>query len=170
MVDSFRLTVSLWVIGSREGDVVFKEAGEFSCEGKGKLGSSVGDDLAVETKSWEDVLEKDLGNVCCRCSFVARAENYPLRKTMVYHDQNRIIAVGGREVSNEIHGDLLERVGAFRRDGGEQGKGRVGVNLIGLASSTAGDEFLDKGGHSQPPIVLLEKGDGVEISAVGSGK
>ena len=46
--------------------------------------------------------------------------------------------------------------------------GQVGVNLIGLASSTASNEFANKGGHSWPPIVLLEKGYGVEISAVGA--
>ena len=40
------------------------------------------------------------------------------RKTVVYHDQNRIIAIGWRLVSDEIHGDLLEGMGAFGRDGG----------------------------------------------------
>ena len=48
--------------------------------------------------------------------------------------------------------------------------GGVGVNLVGLACGTAGDEFSDKGGHARPPVVLLEKGNGVEVSAVGPGK
>ena len=50
---------------------------KFSCKGRGKLGSSVRDDLVVEAESWEDVLEKDFGDVCGGGSFVARAENYP---------------------------------------------------------------------------------------------
>ena len=54
------------------------------------------------------MLEKDLSDVRSGGGFVARVENYPLRKTMVYHDQDGIIAVGEREVGDEIHGDLLE--------------------------------------------------------------
>ena len=83
------------------------------CEGRGELGSSVRDDSVVETELWEDVLKKDLGNVHHGGGFVARAEIYPLQKTMVYHDQNRIIAVEKGEVSDEVHGNLLEGVGAF---------------------------------------------------------
>ena len=46
----------------------------------------------------------------------------------------------------------------------------MGVNLIGLASSAAGDVFVDEGGHSRPPIIFLEKGDGAEVSAMGTCK
>ena len=59
------------------------------------------------------MLEKDFGDVHGGRGFVARAENYPLRKTMVYHDQNGIVAVGSGQISDEIHGDLLERAGAL---------------------------------------------------------
>ena len=75
----------------------------------------------MKTESGEDVLEKDVGDVCHRGSFIARAENYPLRKTMVYHNQNGIIAVGGWEVGDQIHGDLLDGAGALGRDGGQRG-------------------------------------------------
>ena len=92
MVDPLGLTVGLWVIGGREGNVVFEEMSKFTSEGRGKLGSSVRDDSVMETELWEDMLKKDLGDVRSGGSFVARAENYPLRKTMVYHNQNRIIA------------------------------------------------------------------------------
>ena len=44
----------------------------------------------------------------------------------------------------------------------------MGVDLIGLASSAASNELADKGGHSWPPIILLEKGDGAEISAMST--
>ena len=46
----------------------------------------------------------------------------------------------------------------------------MGVYLVGLASSTAGDEFSDKGGHAWPPIVFLQERDGAEISAMGASK
>ena len=82
------------MIGGGEGDVVFEEACEFVCEGGGKLGASVGDDSVMKTESWEDMLKKDFSDVHCRGGFVARSEIYPLRKTMVYHDQNRIVAMG----------------------------------------------------------------------------
>ena len=122
----------------------------------------------METESQEDVLKKDLGDVCSGGSFVARAENYPLRKTMVDHDQNRIIAMGKGQIRDEIHRDLLEGAGAFRGDRGKGGMGQVGVDLIGLASSAASNELADKGGHSWPPIILLEKGDGAEISTMST--
>ena len=82
------------MIGGGEGDVIVEKAGEFSCESGGELGSSIGDYPIVEAEVREDMLEKDLGDVCSRGGFVARAENYPLRKTVVYHNQNRIIAMG----------------------------------------------------------------------------
>ena len=62
-----------------------------------------------------------------------------------------------REVSDKVHGDLLEQAGAFRGDGCKRGVGGVGVDFIGLAHGTASDKFVDKGGHSWPPLVLLEE-------------
>ena len=121
------------MIGGGEGNVVFEKMSEFSCKGGGELGAFVGDDLVVKTESWEDVLKKDLSNVRCRGSFVARVENYPLQKTMVYHDQNRIVAMGEGEVGDEVHGDLLEGVGAFQRDRGKGGGGWDGWVLTLLA-------------------------------------
>ena len=113
LVDPFGFAVSLRVVSGGEGNVVIKEVGKFSSEGRAELGASIGDDSVVKAESRKDVLEKDLSNVCSRGGFVARAENYPLRKTMVYHDQNRIIAVGGREIGDKIHGDLLEGASAL---------------------------------------------------------
>ena len=46
----------------------------------------------------------------------------------------------------------------------------VGVHFVGLAGSTAGDEFSDEGGHAGPPIVPLQEGDCAEVSAMGAGK
>ena len=38
----------------------------------------------------EDMEEKEFGYTCCIDIFVARAENYPLYKPMVYYDHDRI--------------------------------------------------------------------------------
>ena len=89
---------------------------------------------------------------------------------MVDHDQYGVKAMGDREISDEIHGDLLKGAGAAGRDRGQWGVGGVGIHFVGLASGTAGNEFLDKGSHAWPPIVLLKKGDGVEITTVGAGE
>ena len=89
---------------------------------------------------------------------------------MVYHDQNRIKAVGEWEVGDEVHRDLLEGACAFGGDRGERGVGRVGVDFVGLASSAAGDEFADEGGHAGPPIVFLEHRNGAEVSTVGASE
>ena len=95
--------------------------GEFSGKGRGELGSPIEDDLVVKAESGEDVVEEDLGNICRGGGFVARAENYPLQKAMVNHNQNRIVAMGEGEISDEVHGDLLEGVGALREDGSKGG-------------------------------------------------
>ena len=55
-------------------------------EGACELGSSVRDHLGVETKSWENMGEKESGNFGGIDVFCARAINYPLYKAMVYHD------------------------------------------------------------------------------------
>ena len=87
---------------------------------------------------------------------------------MVYHDQKRIVAVGDGEVSDKVHGDLLEGVGAFGGDRGKGGNGGMHIRLVGLACGTFGNEFVDKGGHAGPPVILLKKRNSVEIPAMGA--
>ena len=94
LVDSFGFAINLRVVGCGEGNVIFQEVCELSCEGRGKLGSSVRDDSVMKAESRENVFEKDLGNVHGRGHFVAGAENYPLQKAMVDHDQNGVKAMG----------------------------------------------------------------------------
>ena len=158
------------MVGGGEGNVIFEEMGKFSCKSRGELGSSVRDNSVMKTELGEDVLEEDFSDVHHRGSFVARVENYPLQKTMVYHDQNRIVAVGDGKVSNEVHGNLLERVGAFGGNRGKQGVGWMDVDLVGLTHGASGDESPDEGSHAGPPVVSLEQGDGVEVTAVSSSE
>ena len=48
--------------------------------------------------------------------------------------------------------------------------GRVGVDFVGLTDGATSDKFADKGGHSWPPIILLEEVNCAEVSAVGPSK
>ena len=48
--------------------------------------------------------------------------------------------------------------------------GWVGVDFVGLARGTAGDEFADEGGHAGPPVVFLEQGNSSEVPPVGTSK
>ena len=52
----------------------------------------VGDDFIEKSKAKEDFVEKEGGNPFGGERFFSRAENYPLSKPMVYHDQERIEA------------------------------------------------------------------------------
>ena len=170
LVDPFGFTVSLWVVGGGEGNVVIQEMSEFSCEGGGELRSLIRDDLVVKAELGEDVLEKDFGDVRHRGGFIARAENYPLQKAMVYHDQNRVKSAGEGEICDKIHGDLLERAGTFGGDRDQGGVCGVGVDFIGLACGAPGDEFLNEGGHARPPTVFLEESNSVEVSAMSASE
>ena len=73
------------MVGCGKGNIILKEAGEFSCEGQGELWSSVGDHLGVEPKSRKNIGEKELGNSFRVNVFCTGAINYPLCKPMVYH-------------------------------------------------------------------------------------
>ena len=59
--------------------------------------------------------------------FFDRAENYLLYKTMVDHDQQRVKAGGGKEVSDEVTGDLLKGMGRAGFDQSEQENGGMCV-------------------------------------------
>ena len=53
-------------------------------------------------------VEKEGGYPFYSDSFLYGAENYPLSKAMVNHDQQRIKTRGHREVGDKVIGDLLE--------------------------------------------------------------
>ena len=61
-------------------------------------------------------MEEEEGNSFCGNRFLGRAQNHPLSKPMVYHDQERIEAQGNRKVHDEITGNLLEGAGGKRFD------------------------------------------------------
>ena len=101
------------MVGSGEGNVILEETGEFLCEGRGKLWSSIGDYFGVETKSRENIGEEKLGDSFGINVFGAGAINYPLCEPMVYHDHDRIIPMRVGQSGNEIYGYGGEWKGVF---------------------------------------------------------
>ena len=75
------------------------------------MGASVRDDFVIKAKAKVDFVEKERGNTFSSDVFLCGAENYPLCKPMVDHNQKGIEAGGDREVSDEVTGDLLEGAG-----------------------------------------------------------
>ena len=75
------------------------------------MGALVRDDFVVEAKAKVYFVEKERGYAFSGDGFLRGAENYPLCKPMVDHDQEGIEASGDREVGDEVAGDLLERAG-----------------------------------------------------------
>ena len=59
----------------------------------GELGSSVENEIVWEAIVCEDSANKCFHSLFCGDRFVARFQNYPLRKTMVYHDHDGVISV-----------------------------------------------------------------------------
>jgi len=47
----------------------------------------IGDNFVIESKTKEDFVVEEGGNALGRDSFLSQAENYPLSKPMVYHNQ-----------------------------------------------------------------------------------
>ena len=83
--------------------------------------------------------------------FLSGAENQPLCKAMVDHDQQGIKTGGCGEVGDEVTGDLLERAGCVQRDGSEWGNSGGSVGFVLLAHGTALDVLVDKLCKIWPP-------------------
>ena len=80
------------MVGSGEGQVISQEFSKFSSEGGGKLGTTVRDDFVKKSEVKKNFVEEKGGDSLGGDGFLRRAENYPLSKSMVYHNQERIEA------------------------------------------------------------------------------
>ena len=87
-----RFTVGLGVVGGGEREVIVKEFAEFLGERGGELWTTIRDDFVVESKAKVDFMEKEGGHPFSGDGFLSGAENYPLRKAMVDHNQQGIKA------------------------------------------------------------------------------
>ena len=89
---------------------------------------------------------------------------------MVNHDHERIIAMRGREVGNQINRQLLKQPGAVGGNGRQCRYSRVGIDLHLLAKGIAGDKVADEGGHTQPPVVPRQQGISAKESSVARSR
>ena len=79
-----------------------QEFSEFSSKGGCELRAPIRDYFVKKSKAKEDFVEKEGGNPFGGDRFLSRAKNYPLSKSMVYHDQEGVRAQGGRGIGDEI--------------------------------------------------------------------
>ena len=87
LVDTFCFTVGLGVIGGGEGEVIVEEFAKFLGESGGKLQAMIRDDFIIEPKVKIYFMEKEDGYPFDDDGFLGGAENYPLHKAIVDHDQ-----------------------------------------------------------------------------------
>ena len=105
----------------------------------------------------DDFVQEKGGNPFGGDGFLSRAENHPLSKSMVDHDQKRVKAHRDRKIHDQITQDLLERARGGRLYGGKWWYGGVHVSLVLLASGTTFDVLVDIGGQARPPELGHDK-------------
>ena len=110
----------------------------------------------MKTEAFEYEVKKQLGDSCCVNGLLARCKNYPLRKAMVDHDQDRIKPRGRREVGDEVNGELLKGESDSGYDREERGYNGVCNGFVLLADGTASDKVFDKGGEAGPPEIPFQ--------------
>ena len=144
MVHTLGFSVCLRMVSGGEGKVVSKDSSEFLCEGRGELRSAARYNLFIETEACVNFVEEKSGYPLGGGGFLSQAENYPLHKPVVDHDQQEIEALGRGKVGDQITGDLLERAGARGRDGNKGGGSGMGIGFRLLARTAALDIFAHK--------------------------
>ena len=100
LVHTFGFPASLRVIGGGEGKFITEEFAQFLSKSAGELWSSIRDDLIIKTESFENFREEQGGDSSGIDGFLGRAENYPLSKPMVNHDQKGIKTIGKGKVGD----------------------------------------------------------------------
>ena len=73
-----------------------------------ELGAAIWDDFVEESKVRVEFSENYGSNAISSDSFLCRTENYPLTKSMVYHNQEGIKSIGGGESGDEVTRNLFE--------------------------------------------------------------
>ena len=100
--------------------------------------------------------------------FLCGAENYPLHKAMVDHDQQRVKARGSGEIGDEVVRDLLEGAKGVGFDQDEREGGEVCVRLVLLACGTALNVLAYELRKTQPPELSSDELAGFEVARVTS--
>ena len=115
------------------------------------MGASVRDYFVIKAEAKEDFVKEEIDDPFCGDGFLSGAENHPLSKPMVDHDQKRVEAVGEGKVGDKITGDLLERAGGSRANGGEGRNSGMCVEFILLTNGASLNIFAHEGSEAKLP-------------------
>ena len=88
---------------------------------------------------------------------------------MVYYDHNRVMAIGGRKIGDEVNRELLKGKGSRGGDGHEWRDGQMGVDLVLLTEGTSIDKVFYEGRETGPPEVTFKDSLDVEDIHVTCG-
>ena len=116
------------------------------------------------------MVEKKLGYSYGIHHFDARGKNYPLTKAMVNHDHDRIETIYLGKVSDKVHREVLEEMGALEGKGGDGWNHRMDEDLVCLANLTFGNVFLDVDEKAGPQVVLGKESNGVKMTTMATFK
>ena len=91
---------------------------------------------------------------------------------MVYYDHNRVMAVGGRKIGDEVDRELFKGEGDRGGDGRKQRDGWMGIDFVLLTEGAPIDEVFYEGRETRPPKVTFKNSLGVEDTHViyGGGR
>ena len=73
--------------------------------------AAIRDDFVEKSEAEEDFVEEKGSDPFGGDGFLGRAKNYPLSKSMVYHDHERVEAGRYGEIRDKFAGDLLKGTG-----------------------------------------------------------
>ena len=88
---------------------------------------------------------------------------------MVYYDHNRVMAIGGRKISDEVDRELFKGEGYRGGDGRKWRDGQMGVDFVLLTEGTSINEVFYEGRETGPPKVTFKDSLGVEDTYVTHG-
>ena len=170
LIRSFRLAVSLGVIGGAYVLFDVEDATKFLWEVGCETGISVGNDLAGSAVMWKDMLNIEVGDGGGGGCLITGDENGRFRAVVVCNGEDAVKAIGEWELNDEIHGNGFEgEGGAIGRDGAVRNAGARCISFGGLAGGTTPDEGGDEGLHVGPPVVLGDEETGFEDPGVTCG-
>ena len=169
LIDTFSFTIKLWVVDGGKGEVIVQELAKLFRKGRGKLWVTVRDDFVIESEAEVNFVEEEDSYILDGDGFLSGAENYPLHKSVVNHNQQTVEAGGEEKVGDQVTRDLLEEMGHARSDWGEWGDGGVSIQFILLAHGAAFDVFAHILHEAQPPELSDNKLAGFKITRVTGG-
>ena len=88
---------------------------------------------------------------------------------MDYYDHNKVMAIRGRKIGDEVDRELLKGEGGRGGDGHEWRDGRMGVDLVLLTEGTAVNEVFHEGGETWPSKIMFKDSLDVEDAHVTHG-